>query len=168
MNNKIMDLETALGKVQMQEERIKKLEAMLQGIENNERSQQEKIVELEDRSRRNNLIVFGIEEKNNETNDDIRSKVLVDVFEERLGVKVTTVERIHRLGRKQDGKIRPVIVRFFDYNEKITIFKNCKKLKDTGMSVSDDFSASTLRKRKNLWDSAKARKGCGCEGAACV
>lgn len=49
-------------------------------------------------------------------------------------------------------------MRLFDYNEKIEIFKNCKKLKGSNISVSNDFSEATLRKRKLLWESAKIEK----------
>lgn len=65
-------------------------------------------------------------------------------------MKVSTVERIHRLGKRRENKIRPVIMRLFDYNEKIEIFKNCKQLKGSNISVSNDFSEATIRKRKLL------------------
>lgn len=38
------------------------------------------------------------------------------------------------------------------------MLRNCKKLKGTQISVQNDFSADTLRKRKLLWQSAKVEK----------
>lgn len=45
-------------------------------------SQQEKLVDLEDRSRRDNMIVFGIpeQEQERETDEIIRKKVIQDLF----------------------------------------------------------------------------------------
>lgn len=63
-------------------------------------SRQEKIVYLEDRGRRNNLVVFGIPEAANEYDSELRMKVIKEIFETRLDVQVETVECIHRLGRK--------------------------------------------------------------------
>nr|XP_054920891.1 uncharacterized protein LOC126518652 [Dermacentor andersoni] len=118
--------------------------------------QQAKLVELEDRSRRSNLVVFGIDDRTNETEADLRQKVIKDVFEDRLGVKCLSIARIHRLG-KHPGK-RPVILFFQNYMEKQEVLRNCKKLKGTQISVQNDFSVETLRKRKLLWQSAKADK----------
>ncbi|KAH7967543.1 hypothetical protein HPB49_025646 [Dermacentor silvarum] len=75
------------------------------------RSQQKKTTELEDWSRRNNLLVFGIPETFSETTDDLKKKVRQDVFHERVGVKVNTVERIHRLGQKRVGKVGEICFR---------------------------------------------------------
>lgn len=63
------------------------------------------------------------------------------------------MERIHRIGRPGKNKIGPVIVRLYNYNEKISLFKNCAKLKGTGISISDDYSHETLQIRKRLWQS---------------
>lgn len=63
--------------------------------------QQQRLSNLEDRERRNNMIVFGISEANNETAADWERKVIRDIFFGRLGVTVTSVERIHRLGPKR-------------------------------------------------------------------
>lgn len=57
--------------------------------------------------------------------------------------------------------MRPIIMRFYDYKEKIEVIKNCKKLKGTKISVSDDFSTPTLAKRQKLWESAKQEKDAG-------
>lgn len=107
------------------------------------------------------MLVFGIPEGENETEEELKQKVLHDVFDKRLGVKVNTVERIHRLGKKRNDKTRPVIMRLFDYNEKTAVFSNCKKLKGSEISVSSDYSQETLQKRRNLWESAKKEKSSG-------
>lgn len=68
------------------------------------------------------------------------------------------MERIHRLGKMRADRERPVILRFFNFNEKVEAFKNCRKLKGTNISISDDYSQETLKKRKLLWLSAQTEK----------
>lgn len=104
------------------------------------------------------MIVFGIPEAENETREDIQDKVLKSVLTKRLGVTVSSVERIHRLGRKKADKDRPIIMRLYDYNEKIAIFNQCKKLKGSEINISHDYSQETLEKRRLLWQSAQKDK----------
>lgn len=141
----------------LQESRTE-LQNMAQEMKLTIQQQQQKIIDLEDRQRRNNLVVFGITENASETSDELKQKVLCDVFEKRLDVKVSSVERIHRLGKKNGNKARAVIIKFFDYNEKMAILKNCKKLKGTKISVSNDYSQATSQKRRNLWASTKIER----------
>lgn len=77
-----------------------------------------KVADLEDRSRRNNIIVFGIQEKDKETADALSKAVVDYVFKKMLDVQLNSVERIPRLGRKQANKQRPVIIKLFDNREK--------------------------------------------------
>lgn len=160
-HKKMEEIQDTLRTVPQNKAKIDRLEVVLQSVESTVRSQARKLVDLEDRSRRNNLLVFGIQEDRNETEEELRKKVLLDVFDKRLGVKVNTVERIHRLGKKREDKTRPVIMRLFDYNEKTAVFDNCKKLKGCEISVSSDYSQATLEKRRNLWESAKMEKSRG-------
>lgn len=119
-------------------------------------SLQAKIVDLEDRSRRSNLVVFGVDEDPAETELDLKQKVLTEIFERKLNVPCRSVGRIHRIGRP--GKQRPVIIFFQDFNEKERVLMNAKKLKGSKVSIQNDYSKETLRKRKLLWDSAKNEK----------
>lgn len=112
-----------------------------------------KLTDLEDCSRRSNLVIFGIPEDPSEKHSDLKQKVLNDLFSVKLEVSCLSVGRIHRLGR--NGNPRPVIVYFQDYNEKQTLFKNARKLKGTKISIQNDYSRETLRKRELLWASAK-------------
>ncbi|KAH8024176.1 hypothetical protein HPB51_022237 [Rhipicephalus microplus] len=61
------------------------------------RPQHAKIVDLEDKGRRNNLVVFGVEEASKESELDLRRLILDDIFKETLGVTCSSVDRIHRI-----------------------------------------------------------------------
>ncbi|XP_077559353.1 uncharacterized protein LOC144174497 [Haemaphysalis longicornis] len=120
--------------------------------------QQTKLIELEDRSRRRNLIIFGISERDDENTGSLKQRILHEVFQQKLNVTATTVERIHWIGKKSASKPRPVILNFFDYNEKMEVLKNCSKLKGTNISVNHDFSKATITKRSKLWQYGKQFK----------
>ena len=81
-------------------------------------------VDLEDQrqySRRTNILVHGLEEEARENTD---TKVL-EILQNKLGLTNMTlkdISRSHRLGKKQDQKKRPIIVRFSSYREKKVAF----------------------------------------------
>lgn len=113
-----------------------------------------KVDDLENRSRCNNLIVYGIPEDPRENPAQLRQKVCTDVFYGMLDVTVTSIERIHRRGYSRGTKPQPVLPNLRDFNEKTSIFKNARKLKNTGISVSDYYSKPVQLLRKKLWDRA--------------
>nr|XP_037289276.1 uncharacterized protein LOC119182480 [Rhipicephalus microplus] len=133
----------------------------LQTILENQAAFDQRLRELENRSRRNNLLVFGVKEGSPESESDLKVSVVDNIFGKKLNVHVKTIERIHRLGKQRPGHIRPVIMRFYDFKEKDAILRNCSKLKGTSISVSNDYSKETVAVRKKLWDSAAADRGSG-------
>lgn len=70
-------------------------------------------MDLDDRSLRNSII----QEQERETDEIIRTKVIHDLFRDRLGVDIHSVERVHRLDAKKPQKARPVIMKVYDCNE---------------------------------------------------
>lgn len=88
--------------------------------------QTHKLTDFEDRSRRSNLVVFGISESPKETEAELKQKVIDATFKDKLGVTCKSVGRIHRIGKP--GTKRPVILFFQDFNEKSDVLKNAKKL----------------------------------------
>lgn len=142
LNERFSDLERRVSRVDSLEQTVKLLQA--------------KVVDLEDRSRRSNLIIIGIQEDRGENETALRTKVIEDLFCKRLNVTCCSIARIHRIGKAV--KKRPVIVFFQNYNEKQEVLRNARKLKGTSISIQYDYSAYTLRKRKLLWQSAKMEK----------
>lgn len=76
------------------------------------------------------MVVFGVPEAKSETQDELKEEVIGNVFHKQLGVKVTSVGRIHRRGKcmketdsseNESGggerKTLPVIFYFHDPNE---------------------------------------------------
>lgn len=117
-----------------------------------------KVDELENRGRRNNLITYSIEEQSHETCGSLATKIIEYVFLEKLHLNVTGIQWCHRLGKKNDG---PVIMRFLDYRENISILKACPKLKGSKMSVSENFPLGVREIRKKLWESSAPERAKG-------
>ncbi|KAH9381384.1 hypothetical protein HPB48_009036 [Haemaphysalis longicornis] len=113
-----------------------------------------KLDDLGRRSRRSNVIVYGVNEQDNETTENLEKPVITEIFQDVLGVKISGIERIHRLGRPKQGldpKPRPVIMKLLDFRYKERIIKNCPKLKGFAFSVSEGFSRAICDARKKLW-----------------
>lgn len=118
----------------------------------------EVVDDLNNRSRRNNLIIKGLSEVEEESQIQLESRVK-KFFLDVLGVEVGIFERIHRLGYKnRPGYMRPVIIKLLDYRDKVAILKNAPKLKNHGPDkiwIDEDFSPRTRLARSKLWEFGK-------------
>ncbi|KAI5719595.1 hypothetical protein M8J76_012259 [Diaphorina citri] len=77
-----------------------------------------------------------------------------------LDIPVSRMERAHRLGpRRTDGtpRPRPVIVKFFSYQDKRAVFYNKKKLKGRTVSVTESLTKTRLDILKKARDHFQAR-----------
>lgn len=154
MHKKLEKLENRLKNVEDSVAIVKELGAKLVNLEHTATQLDKKLTKLEDRSSQNNLLVFGVPEPSGETQESLAQKVTEDIFRDTLGVKVSSVERIHRIGHPHTNKSRPVILKLFDHREKVSVLSNGYKLKGKTISILEDFSAATREVRKCLWDSA--------------
>ncbi|XP_070390645.1 uncharacterized protein [Dermacentor albipictus] len=153
MNSQLSRLDEVLRISKANEQKISVLEKSVKHFEKVLAAQDKKLNDYEDRARRNNLVVFGIPEKPDETSDMLEDMVVRQICHDRLGIVVKSLERIHRIGRLRNNKPRPIILRLYNFREKDSIMKVCFKLKDTGVSISHDYSQRTLAIRKKLWQS---------------
>ncbi|CAN7977806.1 unnamed protein product [Ixodes persulcatus] len=154
-NERLTSIEHKIEALSFSAQKLEQCEATIESLKCQVVTLLDKVDDLENRSRRNNLIVYGINEEDNETLASIKKAVIEDLFQSKMGVNVASVERIHRLGRKAANKSRPVIIKFFDYNEKMLLMKNAPKLKGTKISVSEDYSLRVQAIRKKLWQMVK-------------
>jgi len=110
----------------------------------------DKLDDLENRSRRNNLCFDGIEESLNESWRETEAKVK-ELLANQLNLENDMViERAHRVGAKKEGKNRPIVCKFLNYKDRDNIFNEKKLLKGTGVFIRDDVSERVLNKRKEL------------------
>lgn len=114
--------------------------------------------DAENRLRRSNLLFFGLPDTSDETWSSAETKV-INLCSETLGVTVepSQIERAHRLGKYQEGKCRPVIVKFALFKDKQLVLEKGPKFKNTNYAVREDFSLKTRISRKHLLDFAKSQ-----------
>ena len=97
-------------------------------------------------SRRNCLLLHNIPETSNENTDDL---VIKTVNEELLeAITINEIDRSHRLGKSQAGKIRPVIVKFARYHTRNKIFRKKKLLKGKQVSITENLTKRRMAELK--------------------
>ena len=110
-----------------------------------------KLIDLEDRSRRNNLRIDGMSESRNETWEECEEEIQ-KVLNKKLGVKNVQIERAHRSKRSKSinnsGKPRTIVCKLLNYKKKEEILRNTKKLKGNNIFINGDFCYETMQYRK--------------------
>ncbi|KAK3105030.1 hypothetical protein FSP39_015636 [Pinctada imbricata] len=91
---------------------------------------------LDQYTRRNSLQVSGIRELREENTDDVITSTM-----SKIGVEIspTDIEHSHRVGSKDGGKTRPIIVKFSNFRVKRRILMARKQL-DKNVYVNDDLT----------------------------
>ena len=132
----------------------------------------EKLTELEDRSRRNNVRIDGIPETPNETWENCEEEVR-KIIKNKLDITDDIeIDRCHCMVKFQKNKSKPrtVVCKFLRSKDKHKVLLNVKKLKDTGIFIYEDFSKATMALRKSLWEEVlqhiKLQKHC-CQRPYC-
>lgn len=123
-------------------------------------SLRKRLVDIEDRSRRNNLVIAGLEETPNESWEETELKVC-NLFKDHLLIDNFVIERAHRVGMKSSNKPRQIICKLLSFKDKQKIKKNGFRLKGTNIYVNDDFSATTRSARFQLRKFAGLQKESG-------
>ena len=115
----------------------------------------EQISELEDRHQINNLWFMGLKEKfGAETEKWEEYKTKVKVFLEKTGFRDwgITLERAHRIEKKEEGKRKTIIATFLNYKQGEKVLNKFRELKlwEDQIYRNKDFSEYTVEKRKIL------------------
>ena len=114
-----------------------------------------KVSYLEGQTKRDNLVLFGIPEQQEETWDDCENEVR-KVLDENLKLQGALsdnevgIERAHRIGKKQQCKTRPIVVKFGRYKTKNAILNLKHKLKGSRYRISEQFSDAIMRERRKF------------------
>lgn len=145
-------------------EAVKRMEMLLA---ESERQKEEK----EDRERRRkNVIIFNLPESNKEQGKDRElddKQTCEQVFERTLNVGGCKIEKVFRLGKKQDAKVRPTMVKFEDEVSKWQIISKAKYLKEQkdetikGLIISLDLTLQQREEDYKLRQELKRRREAG-------
>ena len=109
---------------------------------------------LETYSRRNNLIFYGIPEKNGETEANCETSVK-QLFVKMLNFtdqEANNMEfvRCHRLYRPKKNNVKPIIVRFGNFKDRENVWLKKKSITDKSINIGEDFPKSIAYSRRKL------------------
>ena len=99
-------------------------------------------------SRKNCLLIHGIPENKNENTDVLA----MEVIDTKMDIKITEndIDRTHRIGKpKNNGKPRPIILKFVRYNDRKKVFFSKKLLKVSGVPITESLTAFRMKKLTN-------------------
>lgn len=120
---------------------------------------------LEKKTRKNNIVIFGLHYNPSESvkNTEAKQHLLdftIKKIDHLLGVQInpSEVDDIINFGKKETNK--PILVKFCSFMKKQEILRNCKKLKGTEAFISEERNAEEREIHKNLYKYLKeARQG---------
>ena len=117
---------------------IKQLKNSVKELQHQNQNLENQIEEQAQYSRRNCLIVHGLQVSQNESTDQL----VLDTFQRCLGItaKAVDLDRSYRLNYPK----KPIIVKFISHNLKQLIYNNKKKLKETQILITE----ALIKKRK--------------------
>ena len=147
----------------------KEIDSMMTKMKKMEQSAQEndlkaKILDMQCRSMRDNLIFYRIPEERNETDEDCVEKVLT-LIQQQLEIQNAKNEiklhRAHRIGRYNPSKVRPIVAKFAFYPDREKVRRNANKLKDTSYGISQQFPREIMDTRKKLVPIMKEARSSG-------
>ena len=89
-------------------------------------------------SRRQNVRVTGFVKENEEN----CAEKFVNLCREKIGLDVNDdiVDRAHRVGKKEEGTNRAIIVRLKTHKHKLAILRNRKNLRGSGFYINEDLT----------------------------
>lgn len=119
---------------------------------------QSKIDDLENRSRRSNVLFFGIDDSDKAESWDVSEELVKNFCADKLEVAVTSIVRAHRLGKFSTDKKRPIIAKLLNEKDVETVLSRGIKLKDTTFGISRDYSVTVRDVRRKLLQFSKTVK----------
>ncbi|MES9881875.1 MAG: hypothetical protein ABW185_13435 [Sedimenticola sp.] len=142
------------------------LESKTTQLEKEKKNIDSKLIELESRSMRENLLFFGVDEKELDCKAAF-TKVCIETLN--MGHDEVTdikLDRIHRLGATATaGKQRPIVMKFHSYQDRETIrnkaWEKRDALKTNGYGIREQLPKTVMDKRKEMYPIMKAERDKG-------
>lgn len=155
MNARMTKIEATIDRFEELRSSVAEYKSSCDSFQANLASLVHKVDDLENRSRRCNLIFFGVDGDDAREPYRISEERVLNLCTSVLQVGEVEIERAHRLGKFNADKQRPIIVKFRSDKDKQKVLLAAKKLKGTRISISEDFSEPLRKKRRLLLEYAK-------------
>ncbi|KAG5888154.1 hypothetical protein JTB14_035136 [Gonioctena quinquepunctata] len=140
------------------QEEVETMRNKVEILEKKNISLKNQLSKFEKQLKLNNLVIYGIEENQNENQE-----ILINKFSElattKLELKITRTEinNIFRLGKKA-GHNRPILISLSSQIRRQEIVRNARKLKGTKIVITEDLTNGELEERKILLGALKEAK----------
>ena len=151
LESSVFDLQSKNDRISLElsnmEKENKDLRDKIQVVERGSCNIKRMLNESEQHGRSWNARVFGVKEKRGETAEDCEALCL-NIFKEKLGLQVTTadIDVAHRAGKEgQNGKPRPILLRFTSRKQRGKVLAARRQLKGTGLAIAEDLTAANYR-----------------------
>ena len=148
-------VDTLQDTVTMLQKDVYKLAVLNRGLQQENEQLSRRSDNQDSYSRRDNLVIRGIDEHENDTDESC--KVLAKkFFIEHLHISDGDVERMtlvrcHRLGKKIQHVKRPIIVRFHYYADRQLVWGKRINLKNTTFSLHENFANEVEYRRRLMY-----------------
>ena len=118
----------------------------LERIKEEEVNRKYAINNLEQYTRRNNVRISGLTFDNKFETSQETAEGITTIFNDHMGLNLSPydIDIAHRLGKYEDKKVRPIIVRFVQRQVKATVMRNTRKLKGIALSINEDLTKMNL------------------------
>ncbi len=150
----ITDIKRRLDGIEAKQTQIERNSDHIEMLKRENAHLKQRLEQYEVYSRRDNLIISGLSETENEVPDTVAQNFFKMLLkDESLHIPIS---RCHRLGRKTAGggarsTHRPLIVRFQTTGDRNRIWNTRRELKGTNIWIKEDFPAATEANRKRLY-----------------
>lgn len=121
---------------------------------------EKKCLTFERQSRKNNIILFGLESQNTDNLVEYTINKLNQLFG--VNILIGDINNIYKIGKKSNP---PVVIQFTSFLKKAQLFKDPEKLralKDTNISIANDLCKQDREDLKILRKHLKAARAEGC------
>ncbi len=141
LREQLSDACEAIDELKCKSSTVDKLESEVQMLKERNKQLEEKVLRQENYSRRENVIIHGMPVNEEEDCYDLMKGIFA-----RINVGPLVLSRCHRL---HYGK-RPIIARFLNYQDKVTVMKNRRLLKGSNIFINDDVAPETSAQQDEL------------------
>ncbi|KAK3095772.1 hypothetical protein FSP39_018878 [Pinctada imbricata] len=117
------------------------------------------VEDLQCRSMKMNLVFHGI---SGESRQEISEDVIRDFIYYELDIDENfEFGNVHRFGKMNTGKPRPIVARFLYHKQRQLVLRNSYKLQGTRKGISEQFPSSVEERRRKLYPVMKMEKRAG-------
>lgn len=164
MNSKLDKLDRLEEKLDESMEKMEKLTKENKELRTLAKNQEERICTLEREINGNKIVIYGIKEEKEETEDNLKKKTSQII--QLLGVEVSghkDIQEIRRLGEQAQTSSRPVQLEFKTKKIRNEVLKEKKKLKviNKDIWIEETYSKNVLMERKELLKYMKEERSKG-------